>query len=109
MPESMANLELKWIPEIRQQVPEAAFLIVGTQIDLRENEKTRQKLQKRRQKPVTFEEGVKLAKKVQADGYVECSALTEEGLKNVFDEALIAVLDPRVKRRGKKKSKCSIL
>ncbi|KAL5008339.1 hypothetical protein ScPMuIL_013051 [Solemya velum] len=109
MPESMANLELKWIPEVRHQVPEAAFLIVGTQIDLRDNEVTRQKLQKRRQKPVTLEEGVKLAKKVQADGYVECSALTEQGLKSVFDEALIAVLDPRVKRRSKKKTKCSIL
>jgi GTPase SAR1 family protein len=61
------------------------------------------KLQKRRQRPVTIEEGQKLAKRVNADCYVECSALTRQGLKDVFDEALIAVLDPKVKRKSERK------
>ncbi|KAJ8308673.1 hypothetical protein KUTeg_014182 [Tegillarca granosa] len=110
MPESMKNLELKWIPEVRHQVPTAAFLIVGTQIDLREDEQVKQKLQKRRQRPVTLEEGTKLAKKVNADNYVECSSLTRQGLKDVFDEALIAVLNPTVKRKEtRKRFRCVIL
>lgn len=38
--------------------------------------------------------------------YVECSALTQRGLKNVFDEAIVAALEPPA---DKKKKKCVIL
>ena len=38
--------------------------------------------------------------------YLECSALTQRGLKTVFDEAIRAVLCPPPK---KKKKKCSLL
>jgi cell division control protein 42 len=110
MPESMKNLEQKWIPEVHHQSPSSAYLVVGTQCDLRDDEKIKQKLQKRRQRPVTIEEGQKLAKRVNADCYVECSALTRQGLKDVFDEALIAVLDPKVKRKSeRKKLRCVLL
>ncbi|KAL3873246.1 hypothetical protein ACJMK2_036386 [Sinanodonta woodiana] len=111
MPESLKNLELKWLPEIRQQCPTSAYLIVGTQIDLRDDEKVKFKLQKRRMKPTTFEEGVKFAKKVNADCYVECSSMTRQGLKNVFDEAIIAALEPKIKRTEtrRKGHKCVIL
>ena len=111
MPESMKNLDLKWYPEVYHQMPKASYILVGTQVDLKEDEKTLQKLQKRRQKPVTVEEGQKLAKKLNCDSYVECSALTRQGLKDVFDEALIAVLDPKVKRKSSsgRRFKCTIL
>ena len=111
MPESIKNLELKWLPEVRQNCPTAAYLVVGTQIDLREDEKTRQKLQKRRLKPITLEEGARFAKKMNADCHVECSALTKQGLKDVFDEAILAALEPKIKRRDtrRKRRKCVIL
>ena len=110
MPDTMKNLEIKWLPEVRNNSPTSAFLIVGTQIDLRDDEKVRQKLQKRKQKPVTPEEGAKLAKKVNADCYVECSSLTQQGLKDVFDEAMLAVLSPKIKRRAPRgRRRCVIL
>lgn len=111
MPDTMKNLEMKWLPEVRNNSPTSAFLIVGTQTDLRDDEKVRQKLQKRRLKPVTPEEGAKLAKKVNADCYVECSSLTQQGLKDVFDEAMLAVLSPKIKRRAPRRGrrKCVIL
>ena len=109
MPESMKNLEQKWVPEIRHNVPKAPFLLVGTQNDLRDNEQTRQKLQKRRQKPITPEEGERLAAKLGANSYVECSALTKKGLKDVFDEAILAVLEPKVPEKKKRTRKCVIL
>lgn len=46
----------------------------------------RDKLQRQKQSPVLEEEGVKLAKELGAVKYVECSALTQKNLKNVFDE-----------------------
>ena len=35
-----------------------------------------------------------LVKKLKLKGYKECSAFTQDGLKNVFDEALIIGLEP---------------
>ena len=50
---------------------------MGTQIDLRDDAATVEKLAKNRQKPITCESGEKLAKELRAVKYVECSALTQ--------------------------------
>jgi cell division control protein 42 len=52
-------------------------LLVGTQIDLRDENGTLEKLAKNKQKPITLEQGEKLAKELKAVKYVECSALTQ--------------------------------
>lgn len=51
--------------------------MVGTQVDLRDESGTIEKLAKNKQKPVTPEQGEKLAKELKAVKYVECSALTQ--------------------------------
>lgn len=51
--------------------------------------------------------GLAMNKEIRAVKYLECSALTQRGLKTVFDEAIRAVLCPPPKK--KKNNKCSIL
>jgi translation elongation factor EF-4 len=48
---------------------------------------------------------MKLSKKIKAYTYVECSALTQKGLHQVFEEAIRAVLAPKIT----KEKKCNIL
>lgn len=109
-------------------------MLVGTQIDLRDDVATIEKLAKNKQKPISAEQGEKLAKELKAVKYVECSALTQvsmhllnrqtysrcynllviirefsmlqKGLKNVFDEAILAALEPP---EPVKKRKCTLL
>uniref|UniRef100_A0AAQ4P537 Cell division cycle 42, like n=1 Tax=Gasterosteus aculeatus aculeatus TaxID=481459 RepID=A0AAQ4P537_GASAC len=79
---------------------------VGTQMDLREDSNTIEKLAKNKQRPLYPESGEKLARELKAVKYVECSALTQRGLKNVFDEAILAALEPP---ETKTKRKCILL
>uniref|UniRef100_I3KWK0 Cell division control protein 42 homolog n=1 Tax=Oreochromis niloticus TaxID=8128 RepID=I3KWK0_ORENI len=102
-PSSFENVKEKWVPEITHHCPKTPFLLVGTQIDLRDDPSTVEKLAKNKQKPITPETAEKLARDLKAVKYVECSALTQKGLKNVFDEAILAALEPP---EPKKRRKC---
>ena len=48
--------------------------------------------EKKTKKPVNAEQGKRLASELGAVAYVECSAYTQEGMKNVFDEVTYLVL-----------------
>lgn len=96
----------QWVPEITHHCQKTPFLLVGTQVDLRDDGATIEKLAKNKQKPISVEQGEKLAKELKAVKYVECSALTQKGLKNVFDEAILAALEPP---EPVKRKKCVIL
>lgn len=62
---------------MRHYCPSAAVVLVGTQIDRRDDSRTLAALAKNRQRPISHENGEKLAKKLKAACYVECSALTQ--------------------------------
>ncbi|KAJ7990408.1 hypothetical protein DPEC_G00299990 [Dallia pectoralis] len=106
-PASFQNVWEKWVPEIRRRCPLAPMLLVGTQCDLREDVKVLIELARRREKPVAEVDARALAEKVGAVAYVECSALTQKNLKEVFDAAIAVGLrqaDRRARRERKVRS-----
>lgn len=102
-PKSFENVAKVWVPEIKHHCGENVnFYVIGTKEDLRSDMTEIRKLKENKQKPVTKEQGEKMAKKLGALGYIECSALTQKGLKGVFNEAIMSVLDPEFKSKDKK-------
>ena len=100
--DSYSNVTEKWVPEISHHAPNVPMLLIGTKSDLRNDNQFKSNL-------VTPEEGTKLAKEIGAIAYIECSALTQDNLKSVFDEAIKAALNAIKKKQKKKKGGCSIL
>ncbi|KAF7560014.1 hypothetical protein G7046_g4125 [Stylonectria norvegica] len=103
-PASFENVREKWFPEVHHHCPGVPCLIVGTQVDLRDDPSVREKLSKQKMTPVRREDGERMAKDLGAVKYVECSALTQYKLKDVFDEAIVAALEPPAPK--KKSHKC---
>ena len=85
-PASFENVREKWFPEVHHHCPGVPCLIVGTQVDLRDDQSVRDKLANQKMVPVRKEDGERMAKDLGAVKYVECSALTQYKLKDVFDE-----------------------
>jgi Ras-related C3 botulinum toxin substrate 1 len=103
---SFENVKTKWVPEIQHHAPNVPILLVGTKSDLRKDENTIKQLNSRQQSMVALEAAQRMAKEIGAVNFLECSALTQEGLKQVFDEAIRAAMS---KPTGKKKKPCELL
>jgi len=80
-PSSFQNVGTKWYPELRHHCPNTPIILVGTKVDLTQET----------QRAITNEQALQMAKDIFAVKYLECSALTNYGLKAVFDEAIRAV------------------
>ena len=84
-PNSFANVADKWFPEIEHHCPGVPKILVGTKLDLRDSEAKIERLKAKRQSPITQQQGEAMRKKIGAMAYMECSALTQAGIKDVFD------------------------
>ena len=111
-PSSFQNAKVKWQPEISHHAPGVPFLLVATKSDLRNNAETLEQLKTKGLTPVTEDQGKQLAQTLGAVEFIECSALTQAGLKSVFDSAIRTVLankEAKAKTTKTSKDKCSIV
>ncbi|XP_074646620.1 ras-like GTP-binding protein RHO [Tubulanus polymorphus] len=99
-PDSLENIPEKWTPEVRHFCPNVPIILVGNKKDLRNDENTKRELMKMKQEPVRPEEGRAMAEKINAFGYLECSAKTKEGVRGVFETATRAALQTKKKKKG---------
>lgn len=94
-------MKSKWFPEITTQANSAVYVLVGTKLDLRDGVPEDMKVATVPPPAssgtdfVTTEEGQALAAQVGAAVYMECSALTQQALKDVFDTTIKNVLSPK--------------
>ena len=99
-PDSLENIPEKWTPEVRHFCPNVPIILVGNKKDLRNDENTKRELQKMNQAPLKSDEGKRMSESINAVAYLECSAKTKEGVREVFEHATRAALVIRRKKRG---------
>ncbi|KZP15444.1 hypothetical protein FIBSPDRAFT_921127 [Athelia psychrophila] len=100
-PDSLDNVQEKWISEVMHFCPGLPIILVACKKDLRREPRVTEQLRKTGQHPTTPEEGMAVAARIGAKHYLECSARTGEGVREVFQYATRAALvRSRAKDRG---------
>ena len=107
---SFVNVTTKWLPELRHHAKGVPMILVGTKSDLREDTAVLEKLRARNSDFVTVKAAEKLAQEIGAEAYIECSALTNTNVKQVFDKALeVASSSAQIAKKKKRARSCELL
>lgn len=54
----------QWYPEVRHHCPNTPIILVGTKLDLRDEKDTIEKLKEKKLAPITYPQGLALAKEI---------------------------------------------
>ncbi|SCU98633.1 LAFA_0G19262g1_1 [Lachancea sp. 'fantastica'] len=115
LPDSLDNVQEKWIAEVSHFCQGVPVVLVGCKVDLRDDMATLEALTATGQHPVTGAEAQAVADQIGASAYYECSAKTGYGVPEVFEAATRAAIagktSPIKSKNGtpKRKKKCVIL
>ncbi|CAD5226529.1 unnamed protein product [Bursaphelenchus okinawaensis] len=90
-PSSLASVTEHWLPELRTVSPHVPVILVGTQNDIRMGFQKEKLL-------VDGKRVKRLADQLDLD-YIECSALTQRNLKEVFDLAILNAIKSATRHR----------
>jgi len=94
-PASFENVRAKWNTEVTHHMPNVPKILVATKLDLRDDPATLEKLESKKLKPITSEQGAAIAKEIGAVAYMETSALTGVGVKELAHAAVRIAVKPR--------------
>ncbi|KAF9901103.1 Rho GTPase, partial [Lobosporangium transversale] len=87
-PDSLDNVTSKWIQEVQVYCPDTPVILVGMKKDLRdEYEQAANTEQPKTTRFVTTAEAERVAQEIGARNHLECSALTGDGVDDVFEAA----------------------
>lgn len=87
IPVSLDHIQTKWYPEIREKCPNQPVILVGCQKDLREHKPNTKKTE---QNVSTYDQGLKMAKIIDAVMFSEVSAKTSR--KSIIDIIEVAAM-----------------
>ena len=106
--DSLENVESKWVGEIADNCPGVKLVLVALKCDLREGSEDEEEAPavntdgadgQREKKPmIGYEQGLEVARRINALRYLECSAMRNRGVNEAFTEsARVAMMIKNVK------------
>ncbi|ORX62140.1 hypothetical protein DM01DRAFT_1315510 [Hesseltinella vesiculosa] len=105
--DSLENITNRWLEEVVDHCVHAKIVLVALKCDLRDDEDS---VKKMKSPPVMYEEGLTVARSINAVRYLECSAKHNRGIREVFDQAGRVALNVHLKTdQDTKSSTCIIL
>jgi len=106
-PTSLENIETKWIEEVLEYCPGVKIVLVALKCDLRDDHFVRDRLARQNLRPVDYEEGLTVARRIRASRYLECSSKYNRGVTEVFNESTRVAIGTRPKGPGASTSSSS--
>lgn len=108
----VTHIKKKWFNEVQNYSPNASILLIGTNLDKREdlsydhnvvNKSTIDYQRRKEENMVSYSKGLTIAKEIGAISYIESSAKNDVGCKEIKDQILRSYLK-RNRRYGKRKN-----
>ncbi|AMD20389.1 HDL355Wp [Eremothecium sinecaudum] len=114
LPDSLENVMEKWISEVLYFCQGVPIILVGCKADLRNDPQVIEQLRQQGQQPVSQSQAQEVADQIGAVEYIECSAKTGFGVREVFEAATRASLmgkqgRSKAKNDKKKRKRCTVL
>jgi Rho family protein len=115
--DSLENVESKWVGEIADNCPGVKLVLVALKCDLREQENEEDGEgessapaageQPREKRPtINYDQGLEVARRINAARYLECSAMRNRGVNEAFTEAARVALSVK---KDSEDSKCTVM
>jgi Rho family, other len=112
--DSLENVESKWVGEIAENCAGTKLVLVALKCDLREagdededGAGPNEDGTPREKKPmINYEQGLEVARRINALRYLECSAMRNRGVNEAFTEAARVALSVKKDRED---SKCCVM
>lgn len=115
--DSLENVESKWVGEIADNCPGVKLVLVALKCDLREGSEDEEEGaaaaegadangQKEKKPMIGYDQGLEVARKINALRYLECSAMRNRGVNEAFTEAARVALSVK---KDKEENKCIVM
>jgi Rho family protein len=109
--DSLENVESKWVGEIAENCQGVKLVLVALKCDLREqggDEETEDGQVREKKDMINYNQGLEVARRINALRYLECSAMRNRGVNEAFTEAARVALSVKP-NGGKDDSKCNVM
>ncbi|KAH0560080.1 hypothetical protein GP486_003402 [Trichoglossum hirsutum] len=111
-PQSLRDVKDRWLPEYNNFTPSIPLIVLGLKSDLRHEDAPAVDdgpSRRRPLMPVSYAQGLRIARAAKAVAYVECSARSGHGLRKAFD--IMADLAAGWKEKGEEEQKegCTVM
>lgn len=110
--DSLENVETKWVGEIAENCQGVKLVLVAMKCDLREQGEDGEPegpegAQKEKKEMINYNQGLEVARRINALRYLECSAMRNRGVNEAFTEAARVALSVKG-NGGSEDGKCAV-